>query len=102
MKESLGGPECVIHTGNLFGFLAVSLRCRGFTGVPKTPLREIRQVLELTRLDLSRFGVPKTSVFGTLPTALRRTAKQLGVGVGTLYRVASQRSKIREKVFGAG
>ena len=30
----------------------------------------------------------------------RTIAKQLGVGVGTLYRVAPERSKTREKVFG--
>jgi len=30
----------------------------------------------------------------------RAIAKQLGVGVGTLYRVAPGRSKIQEKVFG--
>ena len=31
---------------------------------------------------------------------VRAIAKQLGVGVGTLYRVAPQRSKIQGKVFG--
>jgi DNA invertase Pin-like site-specific DNA recombinase len=30
----------------------------------------------------------------------RAIAKELGVGVGTLYRIAPERSKIREKVFG--
>ena len=30
----------------------------------------------------------------------RAIAKQLGVGVGTLYRFAPERSKTREKVFG--
>ena len=30
----------------------------------------------------------------------RAIAKELGVGVGTLYRISPERSKIREKVFG--
>jgi len=31
---------------------------------------------------------------------VRAIAKQLGVGVGTLYRIVPECSKIREKVFG--
>jgi len=44
---------------------------------------------------------------GELPAPLRRQglgwraiAQQLGVGVGTLYRVAPECSKTQEKVFG--
>ena len=54
-----------------------------------------------------RLGAPKRIVDAKQLAALRAQglglraiAKKLGVGVGTLYRVAPERSKIREKVFG--
>ena len=46
-------------------------------------------------LDVARIERLRAEGFG-----IRAIAKQLGVGVGTLYRVGPQRSKIQEKVFG--
>lgn len=46
-------------------------------------------------LDTSKIASLRAAGHG-----MRAIAKQLGVGVGTLYRVAPARSKIREKVFG--
>jgi DNA invertase Pin-like site-specific DNA recombinase len=46
-------------------------------------------------LDASRIASLRAGGLG-----LRAIAKQLGVGVGTLYRAAPGRSKTREKVFG--
>jgi DNA invertase Pin-like site-specific DNA recombinase len=46
-------------------------------------------------LDASRIAALRSAGHGW-----RAIAKELGVGVGTLYRVAPERSKIREEVFG--
>ncbi|HKV38995.1 MAG TPA: recombinase family protein [Blastocatellia bacterium] len=46
-------------------------------------------------LDLARIEHLRSEGLG-----IRAIAKRLGVGVGTLYRVAPSRSKIREEVFG--
>ena len=63
--------------------------------------------LRNARAKGKRLGRPPKDLDKEAITALRRTglgwraiAKQLGVGVGTLYRVAPERSKIREEVFG--
>jgi len=46
-------------------------------------------------LDASRINALRAQGVGW-----RAVAKQMGVGVGTLYRATPCRSKIREKVFG--
>jgi DNA invertase Pin-like site-specific DNA recombinase len=46
-------------------------------------------------VDVSRVAMLRSQGIGW-----REIAGKLGVGVGTLYRVATGRSKIREKVFG--
>jgi hypothetical protein len=46
-------------------------------------------------VDVSRVAMLRSQGIGW-----REIAGELGVGVGTLYRVAPGRSKIREKVFG--
>ena len=48
-----------------------------------------------TVLDASRIAALRSAGYGW-----RAIAKKLGVGVGTLYRIAPERSKIREEVFG--
>jgi DNA invertase Pin-like site-specific DNA recombinase len=63
--------------------------------------------LRNARAKGKRLGRPPKDLDKDAIAALRRKglgwcaiAKQLGVGVGTLYRVAPERSKIRERVFG--
>lgn len=67
----------------------------------------VRAGLRNARTKGKRLGRPRKTVDPARVAALRSeglgwrsVAKQLGVGVGTLYRVAGERSKIREKVFG--
>src|SRR3984885_12321462 len=68
----------------------------------------VRAGLRNARAKGKRLGRPKRGLDVKEITALRAQglglraiAKKLGVGVGTLYRAAPERSKIREKVFGA-
>jgi len=67
----------------------------------------VRAGLRNARAKGKRLGRPPKNLDTEVIAALRRKglgwraiAKQLGVGVGTLYRVAPGRSKIREEVFG--
>lgn len=67
----------------------------------------VRAGLRNARAKGKRLGRPPRDLDKEKVAALRRKglgwrviAKQLGVGVGTLYRAAPGRSKIREKVFG--
>jgi DNA invertase Pin-like site-specific DNA recombinase len=63
--------------------------------------------LRNARAKGKRLGRPPKQLDAETIATLRREglgwraiAKQLGVGVGTLYRVAPDRSKTREEVFG--
>lgn len=67
----------------------------------------VRAGLRNARTKGKRLGRPRKTVDPARVAALRSeglgwrsVAKQLGVGVGTLYRMAGGRSKIQEKVFG--
>jgi DNA invertase Pin-like site-specific DNA recombinase len=70
-------------------------------------VERVKAGLRNARAKGKRLGRPRTVLDASRITALRAQgtgwraiAKQMGVGVGTLYRGASERSKIREKVFG--
>jgi DNA invertase Pin-like site-specific DNA recombinase len=67
----------------------------------------VKAGLRNARAKGKRLGRPPRNLDSTRITALRSqglswraVAKELGVGVGTLYRIAPERSKIRERVFG--
>jgi DNA invertase Pin-like site-specific DNA recombinase len=67
----------------------------------------VRAGLRNARAKGKRLGRPRKVLDASRIASLRAAgvgwraiAKQLGVGVGTLYRFAPARSKIREKVFG--
>jgi DNA invertase Pin-like site-specific DNA recombinase len=67
----------------------------------------VKAGLRNARANGKRLGRPPKDLDSTRITALRSqgltwraVAKQLGVGVGTLYRFSPGCSKIREKVFG--
>ena len=67
----------------------------------------VRAGLRNARAKGKRLGRPPKILDTESIAALRRQrlgwraiAKQLGVGVGTLYRIASTRSKIQQEVFG--
>src|SRR5713101_2040046 len=66
----------------------------------------VRAGLRNARAKGKRLGRPRKDLDSRIIATLRgqglgwrAVAKQLGVGVGTLYRMACGRSKIREKVF---
>jgi DNA invertase Pin-like site-specific DNA recombinase len=70
-------------------------------------VERVQAGLRNARAKGKRLGRPPKDLDKEAITALRRKglgwraiAKQLGVGVGTLYRVAPSRSKTREEVFG--
>ena len=70
-------------------------------------VERVKAGLRNARAKGKRLGRPPKDLDAEKISALRRKglgwraiAKQLGVGVGTLYRVAPDRSKIREDVFG--
>ena len=70
-------------------------------------VERVKAGLRNARAKGKRLGRPKVILRVETVAALRRKglswraiAKQLGFGVGTLYRVAPGCSKIREEVFG--
>jgi len=70
-------------------------------------VERVKAGLRNARAKDKRLGRPPKELNKEAIAALRRKglgwraiAKQLGVGVGTLYRVAPGRSKIEEEVFG--
>jgi len=70
-------------------------------------VERVKAGLRNARAKGKRLGRPPKDLDTGIVFALRREglgwraiAKQLGVGVGTLYRVAPGRSKIQEEVFG--
>jgi DNA invertase Pin-like site-specific DNA recombinase len=67
----------------------------------------VRSGLAAARAKGKVLGRPKKELDASRVASLRAAghrwraiAKQLGVGVGTLYRIAPERSKTRERVFG--
>ena len=92
------------HTNREDGFHRP--RCCGRVGAI-THRRAREGGLRNARAKGKRLGRPPKDLDKEAIAALRRKglgwraiAKQLGVGVGTLYRVAPDRSNIREEVFG--
>ena len=89
--------ECTRGIGNLLAF-------------PRTVLLHnlrVKAGLQNARAKGKRLGQPPKNLDNEAIMALRHNglgwraiAKQLGVGVGTLYRIAPDRSKIQEEVFG--
>ena len=70
-------------------------------------VERVKAGLGNARAKGKRLGRPPKDLDKEAIAALRRKglgwrtiAKQLGAGVGTLYRVSSERSKIQEEVFG--
>jgi DNA invertase Pin-like site-specific DNA recombinase len=126
MARSVSHLLRVLETFNSLGIAFVSLREQIDTSTPagKMIFTVLGAVAELERSLIAervkaglrnarakgkKLGRPKRIVDAKQVASLRAQglgvraiAKQLGVGVGTLYRIAPGCSKIREKVFGTG
>ena len=70
-------------------------------------VERVKAGLRNARAKGKRLGRPRRVMDAPRIAALRKSglgwraiAKQLGIGVGTLYRTVPERSKTREKVFG--